>query len=194
IGYGDFFDANAEALVISANNWLRPGSGAAKEALDRGGPGFAEALRELQPSEDPLPHGSALVIPGFNLTDALGHRKHLIHAVTTWYTKKSGGKAFLRRIPTTPKQIYKATQASLREAVRCGAKTVAFKLMSARPGYNTVPDDLATMIMGCTLLSAINDMRPECCDAISQISLVLSDQVQWAKFLRVFPDIVSVEG
>ena len=57
---GELTDCNAEALVISANNWLFPGSGSARLAYDHGGQETQAAINERRPTTEPLARGTTV--------------------------------------------------------------------------------------------------------------------------------------
>ena len=167
---GDLTSANADALIISANNWLSPGSGNARFVYDRGGTAFKKALKEAKSKRKSYRRGTAITLPGGSLVDAVGHRRFLIHAVTTLYEK---GKGKSRRVPAALRDVYWATRNALKEAKRIGARSVAVSLMCARPGYHILQnDEEAPFAMARAIMEAINDLRTELFSAIEQVEFV----------------------
>jgi O-acetyl-ADP-ribose deacetylase (regulator of RNase III) len=175
---GDLFDAATDAVVVSANNWLKPGSGAARAAVDRGGPAVAAELRALRQRLAPLRRASVVTLPGGALQDAAGHRRHLIHVVTTWYDCAPDGSQ--ERVPATPRDVFEATTAALREAARLGARSVALTPMCARPGYSAVPPGDALRLMGQAVLTAAHELRVELADSLERVELMVPDAVTCA--------------
>jgi O-acetyl-ADP-ribose deacetylase len=108
---GDLVEQDVDAIVNAANAGLYPGGGVCGAIHDAAGPELWEACRSL----GGCPTGSARITPGFRL-----RARHVIHAVGPRYT---GG-------PTDAAQLASAYRESLRLAVRCGLKTIAFPSIS----------------------------------------------------------------
>jgi O-acetyl-ADP-ribose deacetylase (regulator of RNase III) len=170
---GDLFDADTDALVISANNWLKAGSGAARAAVDRGGPEVLAALQAHRTRAAPLPRAAIVTLPGGRLQDPLGRRRQLIHVVTTWYDRQADGSLTL--VPATPQHVCDATTAAIREAARLGARSVALMPMCARPGYSTLSDTDARRVMTRTTFQAAQEAASTLDGRLERIELVLPD-------------------
>lgn len=172
-GVGDLLEADTDAVVISANNWLKAGSGAARAAVDRGGPDVAAALRLHRQRAAPLPRATVVTLPGGHLQDGSGRRRHLIHVVTTWYDRGPDGRLALTL--ATPQHVFEAATAALREAARLEARSVAIMPMCARPGYSVVPAEDAPRVMTQQVLQAASGLRVELAGRLERIELVLPD-------------------
>ncbi len=158
---GEILNADTEAVVVSANNWLVGGSGTAKAAAGLGGEELATAIRDLQRERCPLEIGTAVELPSGGIQDTQrGHRQQLYYAVSLGY-RKFDGHCATGRIPATPESVYQAVVKTLRMASAQAVRSIAFPLMGARPGYSTVPERAAPRVMLRTMVSAINDIRPE---------------------------------
>ncbi len=158
---GNVTESHCECLVISANNWLFPGSGNARLAADKGGQEVTAFLRRARQAQCPLTIGSAMISPSGKLWDkATNARRLLIMAVCVGYQSWDGQNVH-QRILATPESVYQATLAALRLASSEHVQSIALPLMCARPGYSTVAVHEAKQIMLGQMISAINDLRSE---------------------------------
>lgn len=130
-------DAPAEAIVISANNWLDAGSGEALEVRQRTGPAYDVACRRVASAAPPggLTPGTAVTMLGHALTPN-GPPKVIVQAITIRYPQRGSAHG---RVKATPNIVYRAASAALYEANRHNAHTVAVYLMTLRNGYCTRP-------------------------------------------------------
>jgi len=95
----------------------------------------------------------------------------VVHAVALAY---EGGSM----VPATPEAVRHSSAAALRLAIEHGARTVATKLMCARPGYSTVdPPSDAPKVMLRAMLAAIEDVAPAPSDIHVFIFLPASSQL-----------------
>lgn len=178
-------DCGAEALIVSANNWLFPGSGNARVVFDRAGVETQAAIMRAQPVDQPLPRGAIVTVHGGQLTDTLGSRQWLIHAVTTSYRQRT--KNGVRdRLPSSPRDIYEATRNALLEAVSRNARSVGLTLMCARDGYHALSRSEADLHMARAAVTAANDLRTSLSDKLEQIVFCLP---QYEVFQRIAPRI-----
>jgi O-acetyl-ADP-ribose deacetylase (regulator of RNase III) len=129
----------AEAIILSANNTLKAGSGWPYEAELKAGPSYIRECQELARSAGPngLARGTAVVTSGGQLRRDLANRR-IIQAITVVYGP--GGN----RTPADTGTIYTAVRAGLEKAEVYRASSVATYLMAQQPGYGaSSPDDLA---------------------------------------------------
>lgn len=152
----DMFANGHDAVVISANNWLVPGSGGARAAWQQAGSALWHAIEARRRAQAPLPMGTAFEGPAGDLERA-GIR-WLIHAVAMGY-EAFDGRSARGRIPATPESVAAATRAALVRALALGATSLALPLMGARPGYNSLGERAAETMLA-SMLGAINELRP----------------------------------
>ncbi len=157
----DIFRSKSHALVVSANNWLYPGSGGAKKACQLGGSSLCENLSKLRSGSANYSIGSAIEgCPGDLEDKSSGYCARLFYSIAMGYQCLENGKP-VKRILASPASVYNAVVATLRLANAHGVKSIAFPLMCARPGYSTVPESSAALIMAESMLCAVNDIRDE---------------------------------
>jgi O-acetyl-ADP-ribose deacetylase (regulator of RNase III) len=145
---GSVVDADTDAVICSANNWLFLGTGNAGEIREAGGPAIQKECNELiaKNGGKPLPIGSA-VVTNSGLLQAPGSiRRAIIHAIGLGYHRYDG-KDVYDRILATPEGVAEAVTNVVRIAAEQGFKSFAINLMCARPGYSVLPDAEAPKLM-----------------------------------------------
>lgn len=152
-------DSDCETIVVSANNWLVPGTGIAKLAAERGGAEVTRVVLQMRRQRCPLALGSAVEVPSGGIR-AGSARKAVIYAVAMGY-REFDGKQARNRILATPDSVYRAVVSALRLASEKGSRSIALPLMCARPHYSEVPIEQAPSVMFRTMVRAVNDLRPE---------------------------------
>ncbi|MEX2173594.1 MAG: protein kinase [Pirellulaceae bacterium] len=172
---GDILDCNAEALVVSANNWLVAGSSTTRKIYNRGGKQVREALSNAQPEGKPLVRGAIVTIPGCKLRDSLGNRRYLIHTVTTCYQERTT-TGVEKRIPASPSDVYQSTTNAIIEALRLNARSVGMTIMCAREGYHTLEQSQARVQMALASARAVNDLRTEMVGRIDRVFFCLPSE------------------
>ncbi len=158
---GDITTLGTDAIVNAAKVTLDGGSGVDGAIHDAAGPELKVASMKLAP----CPAGEARVTPGFRLP-----AKWVVHTVGPQWQEGGQGEAVA---------LANCYRNSLREAMRVGAKTIAF------PGIGTsiyrYPFEEATEIA----VAAIREFVREHPDAFDRISLVWleADRHQFAQGL-----------
>jgi serine/threonine-protein kinase len=137
---GDIANAEADAIVSSANYEMKMRTGVAAALRDRGGDGIEEEA--MKDGEQPL--GSCLATGGGTL-----HARHVLHAVSAWNEASCVGRAMHR---------------ALLLADELGARTLAFPALgtgAARVSLETCAHAMATALrwhvaLGGTRLERVN--------------------------------------
>lgn len=168
---GDITQQAVDAIVNAANRHLAGGGGVDGAIHRAGGPVIAEECRAIRERQGECPPGEAVVTSGGNLS-----ARHVIHAVgPIWQGGTAGEDETLRR----------AYQNSLRQAIACGARTVAFPSIST--GAYRFPIDRAAPIA----LKAIADFVAAHPDAFDEVCMVLFSANDFAAYrdalARLFP-------
>ncbi|GAB6932628.1 O-acetyl-ADP-ribose deacetylase [Calditerricola satsumensis] len=171
---GDITRQAVDAIVNAANRHLAGGGGVDGAIHRAGGPVIAEECRAIRERQGGCPPGEAVVTSGGNLP-----ARHVIHAVgPIWQGGAAGEDETLRR----------AYQNSLRQALACGARTVAFPSIST--GAFRFPIDRAAPIA----LSAIADFVREHPDAFDEVRMVLYSPDDFAAYRHALARLFSASG
>ena len=105
----DLFDLPVDAIVCSANNWLKLGTGIAGQIKKRGGQVVQDdCFQVIKDMGGPIPIGNAIITSSGNLFSQIGHPKYIIHAIAMGYHRYDSGQVFERIL---------ATQASVSQSV-----------------------------------------------------------------------------
>lgn len=142
VGWGDLAAQGVDALLISANNWLQAGSGAALEVKRAVGPGYEHECRNLVQGAGRygLPQGRGAVTDGHDLAHGRA-RGFVLHAITIYYPRRHSS---VGRIGATPGTVYWSVRETLALAETRGIESVATHLMATRDGYRTQrPESMA---------------------------------------------------
>jgi O-acetyl-ADP-ribose deacetylase (regulator of RNase III) len=134
---GDLLTQPVEAVMISANNWLRGKSSWAGKIKAKAGPAYDAECQELSQSYGPrgISLGRAVVTGGYGLAHG-DLRRRIIQAITIAYPGNP-------RVRATPEILYRATRAGLERAEFYRVSSVATYLMAARfPDYATKPEQV----------------------------------------------------
>lgn len=155
---GDIVDQAVDVIVNAANEHLAAGSGVCGAIFAAAGhPEMTEACRAVAP----CPTGAARVTPGFGLQAAW-----VVHAVGPIWSGGGAGEEQLLR---------SAYRAALAEAVRVGATSIAFPVLSTGV-YGYPLDD------GCRVASEELRQAP---DSLVDVRVVAFDDRTAAAFARL---------
>ena len=157
---GDITEEATDAIVNAANETLRPGGGVCGAIHTTGGPTIAEECRR----RGPVPTGQAIATTAGTLP-----ARWVIHAV---------GPIWRGGTSNEPELLTSAYQASLSEAARVGARSIAFPAIST--GIYGYPLDEATAI-------AVNAVRTWPGEGIEEVRFVCFDE----RTLRVYEEALS---
>ena len=139
---GDITRETVDAIVNAANEGLAPGGGVCGAIHAAGGPAIAEECRQ----RGRCPTGKAVATTGGHLP-----ARWVIHAVGPVWRGGTAGEAEL---------LASAYRASLDEAARVGARSVAFPAIST--GIYGYPLEAATAVA----VSAVQHWHGECVDLV----------------------------
>ena len=155
IKMGSVVDEDVDAIVCSANNWLVLGSSVAGEidAMDGGGV-QVECNEIIKSNGGALEIGIAVSTSAGTLADVKTNLRIIIHAIGMGYVAKINNGAE-DRILATPESVSKAVTNTLKIAEKEQIHSIAFPLMCARSGYNTLDDVDGPRIMLETMVQAI---------------------------------------
>jgi O-acetyl-ADP-ribose deacetylase (regulator of RNase III) len=152
---GDITKETVDAIVNAANEALAPGGGVCGAIHKAGGPSIAEECRRI----GHCPTGSAVATTAGDLP-----ARWVIHAVGPVWRGGTAGE---------PDLLASAYRASLAEAERVGARSVAFPAIST--GIYGYPLDQATAIA----VAAVQDWKGE---AIDLVRFVCFDSPTYAAY------------
>jgi O-acetyl-ADP-ribose deacetylase (regulator of RNase III) len=129
-------EANTSAIMLSANNKLKAGSGWSREVEKHAGSMYLEECAWLSRSagSQGLSPGTAVVAGAGDLARTSPIRR-IIQAITIRYDNNS------QRVPATPEIVYGAVRAGLEKAEIYHIGAVATYLMAVRPGFATAPPE-----------------------------------------------------
>ena len=155
-----FVSLPAEAIVCSANNWLKMGTGSAGAVLKAGGQIIQDECDKLlsQHGWTPFSIGSAVYTHSGNLKGPNKQREYVIHAIGMGYKKRVGDHV-QGRILATPHSVYQAVMSAMRVAADLGVRSIAFPLMCARPGYSILSEEESPIVMAESMLKAIQSAK-----------------------------------
>ncbi|MDR0648689.1 MAG: O-acetyl-ADP-ribose deacetylase [Synergistaceae bacterium] len=151
---GDITEERADAIVNAANEGLLGGGGVDGAIHRVAGPALLDECRKLRGCKT----GDAKATRGYRLP-----AKWVIHAVgPVWYGNRDGGEERL---------LASAYRRSLEEAVRIGARTVAFSAIST--GVYGYPKDEAARVAVKTIIAFLEGDQGA---AIDEVRLVCFSQ------------------
>jgi O-acetyl-ADP-ribose deacetylase len=158
---GDITKLNVDAIVNAANNSLTGGGGVDGAIHRQAGPELREYCIGLRGCST----GDAKITPGFKLS-----AKYIIHAVGPVWNNGTGNEE---------KELASCYQRSLELAIENNIKTIAFPCIST--GAYRFPFDKAAEIALITVSKFL-----ETNDSISNVILVVFDENDFKKYMRVY--------
>jgi len=138
-------ETDATALVNSANNWLRHGSGVARQIADAI-PGHQRQCDRYIRQRGPLQIGKAVMVPSPELSDG-EKRRFVVHAIGMGYAEMNERGTCRGKISATPESVYSAIWYALAFAQKENCPSVSFPLMCSRKGGLTKDESAFTMLM-----------------------------------------------
>jgi O-acetyl-ADP-ribose deacetylase (regulator of RNase III) len=182
-----------DAIVCSANNWLKLGTGIAGQIRKLGGDVIQdECYKIIKENNGAIKIGEAVVTSSGELLSPSGYRKYIIHSVGMGYQRLINNQ-LCERILATPDTVFRAVTNALVLADKLQIQTLGFPLMCARRGYSIIEPNIAPRIMLLSMLSAMVKYKSKelrqiviCVDKIELLNLGF-------KFLqRNFPNSTSI--